>query len=188
MTASSFDRALALVLAHEGGYVDHPDDPGGPTNLGVTIGTLSAALGRPATRAEVRALTPVSVAPLYRSRYWDVVRGDDLPAGLDYAAFDWAVNSGPARAAIALQRLVGVADDGHIGPLTLKAVGGQDRQKLIGSLCDARIAFLRALSTWPSFGKGWTSRVAGVRKVALGMIAAPPAVPTCPSCGKPLAA
>ncbi len=188
MTASSFDRALALALKHEGGYVDHPADPGGPTNLGVTLATLSAVLGRPATKADVKALTPAKVAPIYRQRYWDAIEGDDLPAGLDYAVFDWAVNSGPARAAIALQCLVGVADDGHIGPITLKAVAGQDRQKLIGSLCDARLAFLKALSTWPTFGKGWSNRVAGVRKDALAMIAAVPAVPTCPACGKPLAA
>ena len=188
MTAASFEPALALVLRHEGGYVDHPDDPGGPTNLGVTIGTLSAVLGRQATRADVKALTPARVAPVYRGRYWDAIRGDDLPSGLDYAVFDWAVNSGSSRAAIALQRIVGVADDGRIGPLTIAAVAGHDRQKLIGSLCDARIAFLKALSTWPTFGKGWTSRVTGVRREALAMIATPPSTLACPNCGKPLAA
>ncbi|KMO34766.1 hypothetical protein VQ02_18595 [Methylobacterium variabile] len=188
MTATTFERALPLVLKHEGGYVDHPADPGGATNLGVTIGTLSTVLGRAATKAEVRALTVAKVAPIYRQRYWDAIEGDELPAGLDYAVFDWAVNSGPARAAMALQRLVGVADDGKIGPITLKAVAGHDRQKLIGSLCDARLTFLEALSTWPTFGKGWSSRVAGVRKDALAMIAQAPAIPTCPACGKPLAA
>jgi lysozyme family protein len=169
MAASSFDRALQLVLKHEGGYVDHPDDPGGPTNLGVTIGTLSAVLGRAATRADVKALTPAKVAPIYRARYWDAVCGDDLPPGVDYAVFDYAVNSGPARAAIALQRLVGVADDGKIGPITLAAVAAKDRKGLISQLCDARLTFLQGLSTWRTFGKGWSSRVLGVRNNALAM-------------------
>ncbi|ACL58788.1 glycoside hydrolase family 108 protein [Methylobacterium nodulans] len=173
MAASSFDRALSLVLAHEGGYVDHPDDPGGPTNLGVTLGTLSAVLGRPATRAEVKALTPAKVAPIYRARYWDAVRGDELPAGVDYAVFDFAVNSGPARAAIALQRLVGVADDGVIGAVTLAAVARTDQRWLVTALCDRRLTFLRSLKGWPTFGKGWTKRVAGVRTDALALVTAP---------------
>ncbi|ACL57407.1 glycoside hydrolase family 108 protein [Methylobacterium nodulans] len=174
MAASTFDRALTLVLAHEGGYVDHPDDPGGPTNLGVTIGTLSAVLGRPATRAEVKALTPAKVAPIYRTRFWDAVRGDELPAGVDYAVFDFAVNSGPARAAIALQRLVGVADDGVIGSVTLAAVARTDQRWLVKALCDSRLAFLQSLTkSWPTFGKGWTTRVAGVRTEALALVTAP---------------
>jgi lysozyme family protein len=177
MAASSYDRALSLVLKHEGGYVDHPDDPGGPTNLGITIGTLSAVLGRSATRADVKALTPAKVAPIYRARYWDAVRGDDLPPGLDYAVFDYAINSGPARAAIALQRLVGVADDGKIGPITLAAVAGKDRKDLINRLCDARLAFLRDLSTWRTFGNGWTSRVQTVRNNALAMAGLSPPPP-----------
>ncbi|ACL57560.1 glycoside hydrolase family 108 protein [Methylobacterium nodulans] len=176
MAAPTYDWALKLVLAHEGGYVDHPDDPGGPTNLGVTLGTLSAVLGRPATRADVRALTLAKVAPIYRARYWDAVRGDDLPAGLDYALFDFAVNSGPARAAIALQRLVGVADDGVIGAVTLAAVARTDQRWLINALCDSRLAFLRSLKGWPTFGKGWTKRVAGVRTEALALVTAPAVV------------
>ena len=107
MAAANFERALPLVLKHEGGYVDHPNDPGGATNLGVTIGTLSSWLGRPATKAEVKALTRATVAPIYRKNYWAAIRGDELPAGLDYAVFDFAVNSGPKRAAMALQRAVG---------------------------------------------------------------------------------
>ncbi|ACL59887.1 glycoside hydrolase family 108 protein [Methylobacterium nodulans] len=174
MAASSYDRALKLVLAHEGGYVDRPDDPGGPTNLGVTLGTLSAVLGRPATRADVRALTPAKVAPIYRTRYWDAVRGDELPAGVDYAVFDFAVNSGPARAAIALQRLVGVADDGVIGAVTLAAVARTDQRWLVNALCDSRLVFMKSLTkSWPVFGKGWTKRVAGVRTEALALVTAP---------------
>ncbi|RVU13206.1 glycoside hydrolase family 108 protein [Methylobacterium oryzihabitans] len=188
---ATYDQAFGLVLKHEGGYVDHPDDPGGATNLGVTIGTLSAWLGRAATKAEVRALTVAAVAPIYRARYWNAVRGDDLPAGLDYAVFDFAVNSGPGRAVMALQRALGVADDGRLGPVTLTALADKDPVALITALCDDRMAFLRKLSTWGSFGKGWTSRVQGVRAGALAMARKPPAAPTsakCTSCGKALAA
>lgn len=170
-----FDRALPLVLAHEGGYVDHPSDPGGATNLGITRKTL--ARWRKITpwtdlpKSEVKALTKATVAPIYRAFYWDEINGDKLPAGLDYAVFDYAVNSGPGRAATALQRLLFVADDGEIGPITLAAIAKRKPTDLINALCDERLAFLRRLSTFPVFGKGWTSRVAGVRKVALEMAA-----------------
>lgn len=196
MAASSYDRAFKLVLQHEGGWVDHPSDPGGATNLGVTIHTLSDWLGRPATKAEVKALTREKVAPIYRRNYWDRVAGDDLPAGVDYAVFDWAVNSGPKRAIIGLQRVVGVADDGRIGPITLAAVRAMDRPTVINRLNDNRLTFMRQLSTWPTFGKGWSNRVAGVRSAALSMAAspaptAPPPVPPAsvlpmaPNAGKP---
>ncbi|MET7243239.1 glycoside hydrolase family 108 protein [Methylobacterium sp. EM32] len=191
MAATTFERALALVLTHEGGWSDDPADPGGATNLGVTIGTLSLWLGRPATRAEVRGLTPASVAPLYRRRFWDAIQGDALPAGLDYALFDFAVNSGPKRAVIGLQRALGLADDGRLGPVTLAALKGRDVPGLIDAVCDGRLAFLRALSTWPRFGRGWGRRVEEVRAAALGFQATPngaaaPAV--CPTCGKRVAA
>ncbi len=191
MTATTFERAMTLVLQHEGGWVDDPADPGGATNLGVTIGTLSLWLGRPATRAEVRALTPASVAPLYRRRFWDAIQGDALPAGLDYALFDFAVNSGTRRAVIGLQRALGIADDGRLGPVTLAALQGRDVPALVNAVSDGRLAFLRALSTWPRFGRGWGRRVEDVRKAALTMAAAPiqPAAPAkCQTCGKPLAA
>lgn len=180
MAQGNFAQALVAVLAHEGGYVDHPKDPGGATNLGVTIGTLTGWLGRQATKAEVRALNRETVAPIYRRNYWDKVRGDDLPGGLDYAVFDYAVNSGPGRAAMALQRLVGVADDGEIGPLTLAAVAKRNPADLIAGLCDERMAFLRRLSTFSTFGKGWTSRVSGARAKALELAkggVSPDAVP-----------
>ncbi|GEP05576.1 glycoside hydrolase family 108 protein [Methylobacterium oxalidis] len=172
MAAANFERALALVLQHEGGYVDHPADPGGATNLGVTIGTLSGWLGRPATKAEVGALTKATVAPIYRKNYWDAVRGDDLPGGVDYCVFDFAVNSGQGRAIPSLQRAIGVADDGVIGPITLANVASRSSAQIIERICDDRMVFLRRLSTWPTFGKGWTKRVEGVRVEALAMAAA----------------
>ncbi|MET7247859.1 glycosyl hydrolase 108 family protein [Methylobacterium sp. EM32] len=191
MAATTFERALPLVLTHEGGWSDDPADPGGATNLGVTIGTLSLWLGRPATRAEVRALTPASVAPLYQRRFWDAIQGDALPTGLDYALFDFAVNSGPKRAVIGLQRALGIADDGRLGPVTLAALQGRDVPALVNALCDGRLAFLRALSTWPRFGRGWGRRVEEVRAAALVLHAAsaqPTAPAACPVCGRPVAA
>ncbi|GJD64580.1 glycoside hydrolase family 108 protein [Methylobacterium frigidaeris] len=191
MTASTFERALTLVLKHEGGWVDDPRDPGGATNLGVTICTLSLWLGRPATKAEVKALTVAVVAPIYRRNYWDAIRTDELPPGLGYALFDFAVNSGKKRAVIGLQRALKIADDGALGPITLAAVAKHKPADLIDALCDGRLAFLRALSIWPRFGKGWSRRVEDVRKAALAMTAEPsaPMEPAkCPACGKSLAA
>lgn len=174
MAADNFARAFPLTLQHEGGWVDHPADPGGATKLGVTLGTLSSWLGRPASKAEVKALTRESVAPIYRKNYWDAIRGDDLPAGLDYAVFDFAVNSGPMRAAMALQRAVGVADDGVIGSITLANVANRPVDSTIERIMADRITFLRRLSTWPTFGKCWTARCDGVLREALDMAAAAP--------------
>jgi lysozyme family protein len=166
---TDFARAFPLVIKHEGGYVDHPRDPGGATNLGVTIGTLSGWLGRPATKAEVRALTIDAVAPIYRKNYWDAVKADDLPAGVNYCVFDFGVNSGPRRAIMALQRAVGVADDGAIGPITLAAVKRKSPEDIISRICSDRLSFMRRLSTWPTFGRGWQRRVEGVEREAIRM-------------------
>ena len=185
MAAANFERALALVLVHEGGYVDHPADPGGATNLGVTIGTLSDWLGRPATKAEVKALTKAAVAPIYRRNYLNAVRGDELPPGVDYCVFDFAVNSGKGRAIPSLQRALSVADDGKLGPLTLAAASSKDAGQTIERICADRLAFLRRLSTWSTFGRGWSARVEGVRAEAMALAAF--AVPTVSVETKPLA-
>lgn len=165
----TFDAALKLVLVHEGGYVDHPKDPGGATNKGITIGTYRSWLGRGVTKQELRAIPDSTVAAIYRSRYWNAVKGDDLPAGLDYAVFDFAVNSGPSRAVKFLQRIVGAAQDGKIGPKTLEAIAGHGAPNAISGLCNARLAWLRTLDTWSTFGKGWERRVVAVEKDALAM-------------------
>jgi lysozyme family protein len=165
----NFDHAFALVIAHEGGYVDDPRDPGQATNLGVTIGTLSAWLGRQASKAEVRALTPDAVRPIYKKNYWDKIRGDELPAGVDFAVYDFAVNSGPSRGAMALQRAIGVADDGVVGSITLANIASRPVDQIIERITADRMTFLRRLSTWPRFGKGWTTRVNEVNKQAMDM-------------------
>lgn len=188
---ANWEKSFAATIKHEGGYVDHPKDPGGATNLGITIGTLSAWLGRKATKAEVKALTLDKVKPIYRQNYWDAVRGDDLPSGVDFAVYDFAVNSGPARAAIYLQNIVGTAPDGKIGPNTIKAVNDYAARfgatQLVNELCSQRLAFLERLSTWPTFGKGWGSRVAGVRKAGLEMASSSPQKPLEPSKPIPVA-
>ncbi|WP_407529462.1 glycoside hydrolase family 108 protein [Methylobacterium oryzisoli] len=174
MASHSFDRSLKLVLVHEGGYSNHPKDPGGSTQNGVTQATYDdyrKKSGKPAQ--DVRKIDYTEIYQLYKRNYWDRIQGDDLPAGVDYAVFDWAVNSGPKRAIIGLQRVVGVADDGKLGPITLAAVRGMDQAAIVNRLNDDRLTFFRQLSTWPTFGKGWSNRVAGVRKEALAMIRVP---------------
>jgi lysozyme family protein len=176
----NFERCLSDVLKHEGGWSDHPSDPGGATQKGVTIGTYRRY--KPgATKEDLRNITDADLQRIYRDSYWDKVRGDDLPSGVDYAVMDFAVNSGPARAAMFLQEIVGVASDGKIGPLTLKAIDGWDAVALIEALTAKRLAFLKKLSTWTTFGKGWSSRVTGVLRLAKDMAITMPGRPAAPS-------
>ena len=102
----NFSQCFALVLKHEGGYVDNPADPGGATNLGCTKAVWEQYIGRSVTKDDIKALTPNDVMPLYKAKYWDTIKGDDLPEGVDYAVFDFAINSGPSRAAKALQSVL----------------------------------------------------------------------------------
>jgi lysozyme family protein len=166
----SFEECLRHVLAHEGGFVDHPADPGGATNLGCTKAVWEEWCDRPVTVDEIKALTPDDVAPLYRAKYWDAVAAGAMPAGIAYCVFDTAINSGPGRAARFLQAVVGATQDGAIGPRTLAAVNAMDQQELINAYCDKRLAFLQELKTWETFGKGWARRVLEVRRTALAMI------------------
>ena len=172
MTATNFDPALARVLAFEGGFVNHPLDPGGATNLGIAGATLARARGRPVIIAHVRALTGTEAASIYRRFYWNVVRGDDLPGGLDLAVFDLAVNAGPARAAWLLQRALGVPQDGVIGPRTLAAARAAHPIEAIAALTQARLGFLHRLATWRVFGRGWSRRVAAIERAALALAGA----------------
>lgn len=164
---SRFAECLPLILKHEGGYVDHPRDPGGATNLGVTIGTLSEWLGRPATKTEVKALTVAKVAPIYETRYWRAAGCDRLPKGLDYAVFDFAVNSGPGRAVKVMQSAAGVVPDGAVGPKTLAAVERVGAVEMVRRVQQRRENFLRSLGTFRTFGKGWMRRVDDVTRQAV---------------------
>lgn len=172
---SNFKQSLKYVLAHEGGYVDHPKDPGGATNKGVTIATFRRYVKKNGTKADLKRITDAQVEKVYRKHYWDAVKGDDLPSGIDYAVFDFAVNSGPTRAAKFLQDVLGVPQDGKIGPVTLAVAHKKDARKVIDSLCGNRLAWMKRLKTWGTFGRGWTARVSAVETHAMEMAAHKPA-------------
>lgn len=160
----NFDEVIQYVLEDEGGYVDHPSDPGGATNMGITRRTLADWRGVvPYTKldkSEVKNLTKAEAKAIYKARYWDVIKGDLLPSGIDYAVFDFALHSGPAKAVNTLQRLVGVEVDGLLGNKTLAAVAQRgDLMTLLVSYQDARMKFLQGLSAFGVFGKGWMNRV-----------------------------
>ena len=160
-----FDEALEHLLKHEGGWVNHPSDPGGETHMGVTKRVWEEWVGHPVKT--MKTLTPSDVAPLYKRKYWDRIKGDDLHSGVAYCVFDAAVNSGTGRAAKWLQEAVGAVPDGAIGPKTLDMVYEANPADLINRMCDIRQSFLEGLKTFETFGKGWTRRVSEVRKIAL---------------------
>lgn len=178
----NFARALSLVLKSEGGWSDNPADPGGATMKGVTLANFRHFVKADATKADLRQITDDQVATVYRRFYWDAVAGAELPDGIDYAVFDFAVNSGPDRAAKYLQTVAHVTQDGSIGPATLAAVRAMPAGVVVDGLCDNRLSFLKRLPTWGTFGKGWASRVASVRRDALLMTApAPQPAPPAPA-------
>ena len=166
----NFEQALALILKEEGGWVDHPKDPGGETNMGVTKRVWEEWVGHPVPPGGLKSLTVADVAPLYKAKYWDKVCGDQLPDGVDFAVYDYAVNSGPGKAIRTLQKCAGVTPDGVIGPKTLAAVAKAEPVALIACICDNRLSFLKNLPTWETFGKGWSRRVASVSKTAQNMV------------------
>jgi lysozyme family protein len=166
----NFDKALKAVLVHEGGYVFNPKDPGGETNLGCTKAVWEEHCGHPVDTKTMKALTPADVGPLYKNKYWDKIKGDDLPSGVDYVVFDAAINSGAGRAAKWLQACVGVEPDGGIGPKTLAAVQAFNPEQLIKDYSKRRLSFLSDLSTWETFGRGWARRVAEVEDAGLKLL------------------
>jgi lysozyme family protein len=168
---SNWQKSFELMLKSEGGYVNNPADPGGMTNLGVTKATWENWVGRESDEAEMRGLTPEKVEPLYKKKYWDAVRGDELPMGLDYLMFDFAVNAGAGRAIKTLQTAVGVTPDGGFGPMTMAAVQAVDPVELIERFSQAKEDFYRSLNTFATFGKGWLNRVADVKVKASAMLA-----------------
>jgi lysozyme family protein len=174
MAAANFAPSLALVLRLEGGFVDHPDDPGGATRFGITQATLARSRGHPVTREDVRRLSREEAGAIYRRLYWNAVRGDDLPAGIDLAVFDGAVHSGPRAAARLLQAELGVPVDGIVGEETLAAARSADAAALIRRFIGARRASLRKLPTWPVFGRGWNRRLRAIEEAALRLARAEP--------------
>lgn len=177
MTATNFPAVMTEIFKHEGGYVDHPKDPGGATNMGITFAVLQEWRGEPITKTDVKNLTKSEAQEIYRKRYWNVIKGDDLPAGIDLVTMDGSVNSGTGRGPKWLQAALAVAQDGKVGPNTIKAAWSANAADTINGACEARLSFLRGLKTYPTFGKGWESRVTAVRKKALEMAKAPSYAP-----------
>lgn len=153
-----FEDAFQIVLQHEGGYADHPDDPGGATRYGITerVARSAGYLG------DMRQL-PIDLArQIYRTRFWDAVKADELPPQVRYAVFDAAVNSGVGQSIKWLQRAVGVKDDGALGPVTLAAVQSLGGEVVLRKLLAQRLKFMAGLSHWPAFGRGWARRIASL--------------------------
>nr|USU31522.1 glycoside hydrolase family 108 protein [Methylobacterium sp. OTU13CASTA1] len=167
MSAERYQDAINRVLVHEGGYVNDPRDPGGATMKGVTQRTFDGYLKRTGKSSRpVRSITPAEIATIYKKQYWDAIRGDELPEGVDYVLFDGAVNSGPVQSVKWLQRALGVRVDGVIGEATVAAAEAYpDHDALVAAILSRRLAFLQALSTWKAFGKGWGRRVSEVKAI-----------------------
>ena len=170
MASANYQKCLETILHHEGGYVNHPKDPGGETNLGVTKRVYEEWGGT----KDMKDLTVEDVAPIYEKNYWGKVKGDDLPSGLDLCVFDFAVNAGPGRAAKYLQTMIGTVADGGIGPNTLRAldsyVDANGVEHAIKEYQKARQGYYESLSTFETFGRGWTRRVDETTELALSMV------------------
>jgi lysozyme family protein len=167
---NNFDKCLHMLLEHEGGYVNNKHDKGGMTNLGVTKRVYDKWIGRESTEQEMRDLTPDDVAPIYKKNYWDRVKGDSLPSGLDWACFDWAVNSGSGRPAKAVQRAVGATQDGAIGNQTLGLIAEKDPKFIIDYVYTVRQAFYESLDDYKHFGRGWSRRNTETLHQAMKMV------------------
>ena len=167
---NNFDKCLHMLLEHEGGYVNDSRDSGGMTNLGVTKRVYDDWIGRKSTEQEMRDLTPDDVAPIYKKNYWDRVKGDYLPSGVDWCAFDWAVNSGSGRPAKAIQRAVGAKVDGAIGKQTVGLVMEKDPKFIIDYVYTVRKAFYEGLDDYIHFGRGWSRRNTETLHQAMKMV------------------
>lgn len=168
MARGNLGACLAITLVHEGGYVDHPRDPGGATNMGITHKVLMLYRRKTVTKQDVRDLKISEVTAIYGANYWAPINGEMLPYGVDLATFDGGVNSGVRRGSKWLQRAAGVKQDGKVGPETTKAAG-DDPAKIIRDLCGYRLSFVQGLGTWKVFGKGWARRIADIEAKAVAM-------------------
>jgi lysozyme family protein len=162
----NFDECLKMLLHHEGGYVNHPKDPGGETNLGVTKRVYEKWGGT----KDMKDLTVEDVAPIYKKNYWNRCKCDDLESGVDWVVFDWAVNSGTGRSAKAIQKICGASQDGAIGPKTLALIKSQDTEYVIEEFGKIRQNFYESLKTFDTFGKGWTRRNKETTEKAIKMM------------------
>jgi len=169
MARGNLKTCLPIVLSHEGGWADHPKDPGGATMKGVTIGTFAAFKDRKVTKDELKNISDADLSAIYKKGYWDKVYGESLQHGVDLATFDLAVNSGPGRAARTLQKVVKVKQDGKIGPVTVTAQAKLRGDDLVKLICSSRMSFLRGLRHWSTFGKGWSRRVADIEARGVAM-------------------
>jgi lysozyme family protein len=150
---SDFDEAFRVLIGHEGGYVNHPKDPGGETKYGITKRTYPGE--------DIRNMTLARAKELYRRDFWNRVRGDDLPYPVAFQLFDGAVNSGVGNSVRWAQAAAEVATDGDFGPVTLAAIQAADPEGLLARYNGHRLKFMSDLSTWKTFGKGWARRIAG---------------------------
>jgi lysozyme family protein len=166
----NFVKSLHHVLKSEGGFIDHPDDPGGVTNKGITARTYENFLGGPVDVQMMRDIPDNHVEEIYKDMYWEVVRADDLPAGVDLCVFDFGVNAGPVRSAKMLQSCVDATEDGVIGPKTLARVSEQDTEELIKLFSVKREEYYKSLRHFETFGRGWLRRNEDVRDTAIDMI------------------
>ena len=168
---ANFERALNHVLKYEGGYSDHPSDPGGATKYGITHAVLAQHRGRAVSKADVRALTQKEAAEIYSRRYWDAAHCAALPAGLDLAAFDCAVNQGVGRAARLLQDAAKVKADGIIGARTLAAIAAASPAELLAEFMARRMrAYGQLGSLFRTFGLGWSRRLMATHAEALSLL------------------
>lgn len=186
MAASTYPEAIRRVLLSEGGYVNNAKDPGGPTNYGITLAVYRDNGHAGATAADVKAMPLDEARRIYKLRYANPIGFDQLPAGLDYALFDYAVNSGVGRANKVIRRVCGLADNADLGTL-MTAVAKRKATDLIAAVNAERLKFLQGLKTWPTFGKGWGARVQSVNAAALKMaaIGAAPVPSTLPPVADP---
>jgi len=174
----NWSKSFDMVIAHEGGFTNDERDPGnklpdgrkGSTMLGCTQANWEKYIGHEVTQDDMKLLKKEDVKPLYKRDYWDAVKGDDLPVGVDYAVFDFAINAGPLAARKMIQKALGVTADGAIGPATMKAIQEADGKDLLNKFSHSKEAFYKSLPTFQTYGKGWLKRVTDVQTSASTMI------------------
>lgn len=177
MAKQNYDESLRRLLVNEGGYGNHPSDPGGPTNFGITLKDYRLYVNKSATAADIRAMKIGEAKTIYRAKYWDALKCDDLPSGVDYSIFDYGVNSGVGRAGKVLRRKLGMPTEDAKGkllwavtPEVIAAANKVSAFALVSLINNERLSFLKQLRTWPVFGRGWGRRVSEVKTYSLSLV------------------